>query len=360
MYGQAYDGMSEYRFLNFTIAFALTLMIGRSLAIGRNLLLPVIVAVIVVYIVSSASEALRKLPLARDLPALALNIVLLAGFGLVFLALALLVASTIDQIVSVARTYQANIMALISSVAKTAGIDQIPNWEQIRKLVFNKIDFGQVLIAILGSVTNIGTTSFLIIVYAAFLVKERIGFPDKLCAAFPEESEASAIRQTIEEINQKIGNYLAVKTAINIVLAFVSYIVLLAFGIDFAVFWALAIGLMNYIPYFGSLLGVALPVLVSMAQFATISTTALLAVVLTVAQMYVGNVLEPRLIGRQLNLSPFVVLLALSVWTTLWGVQGAILAIPLTSVLVIIARGFESTRFIAILMSNDVADKSDA
>jgi AI-2 transport protein TqsA len=57
--------MSEHRFLNFTIAFALTLMIGRSLAIGRNLLLPVIVAVIVVYIVSSASEALRKLPLAQ-------------------------------------------------------------------------------------------------------------------------------------------------------------------------------------------------------------------------------------------------------------------------------------------------------
>jgi len=62
-------------------------------------------------------------------------------------------------------------------------------------------------------------------------------------------------------------------------------------------------------------------------------------------------VLEPRWIGRQLNMSPFVVLVALSVWASLWGVPGAILAIPMTSILIIVTSNFDATRFIAVLLS---------
>jgi hypothetical protein len=101
-------------------------------------------------------------------------------------------------------------------------------------------------------------------------------------------------------------------------------------------FWAVVIGLFNYIPYVGSIIGVALPVVLSLAQFGSFGTTAVLAGLLMAAQTWVGNILEPRMIGRQLNLSPFVVLVALSVWSALWGLPGAILAIPMTSMLVII------------------------
>jgi predicted PurR-regulated permease PerM len=97
-----------------------------------------------------------------------------------------------------------------------------------------------------------------------------------------------------------------------------------------------------------------LPVILSLAQFASISTTLMLAVLLTAAQMWVGNFLEPRMIGRGLNMSPFVVITALSLWTGLWGLPGAILAIPLTSMIAIILGGFEGTRFIAVLLSERV------
>jgi AI-2 transport protein TqsA len=92
-------------------------------------------------------------------------------------------------------------------------------------------------------------------------------------------------------------------------------------------------------------------VILSLGQFASLQTTLILLAMLVAAQTWVGNVLEPRWIGRQLNMSPFVVLVALSVWGALWGIPGAILAIPMTSILIIVTSNFESTHFIAVLLS---------
>ena len=69
--------------------------------------------------------------------------------------------------------------------------------------------------------------------------------------------------------------------------------------------------------------------------------------------MFVGNVLEPKMIGKSVNLSSFVVLVALVFWTTLWGLPGAILSVPLTSVLVIILAASEGARPLAIMLSTD-------
>ncbi len=80
----------------------------------------------------------------------------------------------------------------------------------------------------------------------------------------------------------------------------------------------------------------------------------LLAFLLTAAQMIVGNVVEPQLIGRRVNLSPFVVLVSLAVWGALRGSAGALLAVPLTSILFIVFSSFEPTRPIAILMADRI------
>jgi len=159
----------------------------------------------------------------------------------------------------------------------------------------------------------------------------------------------------ISDINERIADYLAVKTLINIILACLSFVILWLFGVDYALFWALVIGILNYIPYFGSLLGVAFPVLMSIAQFGSITLTLLIAGMLTATQMWVGNFLEPRMIGRRVNLSPFVVLVALSFWYAFWGIPGAILAVPMTSMLAIIFAAFDQTRPLAVLLANDVS-----
>jgi predicted PurR-regulated permease PerM len=81
-----------------------------------------------------------------------------------------------------------------------------------------------------------------------------------------------------------------------------------------------------------------------------------LSAFLITVQFLLGNYVEPRFVGRQVNLSPLVVLVALSVWTALWGIPGAILAVPMTSVVAIVLSSFDSTRFIAVLLAERIEE----
>jgi AI-2 transport protein TqsA len=123
------------------------------------------------------------------------------------------------------------------------------------------------------------------------------------------------------------------------------------FGLQFAGFLAVLIGMLNYIPYAGSFFGVVIPVVMALAQFGEPGTALALLAGLTVAQFVIGNFLDPYLMGSSLNLSPFAILVSLAVWSQLWGVAGAFLAVPITAVMVIVFSEFAGTRPIAILLS---------
>ncbi|MHA1190534.1 MAG: AI-2E family transporter, partial [Alphaproteobacteria bacterium] len=98
-------------------------------------------------------------------------------------------------------------------------------------------------------------------------------------------------------------------------------------------------------------LGVVFPVGLALVQFGATGAAITTLVGLTIAQLIVGALIEPRLMGQTLNLSPFVILVMLTVWTGLWGVAGALLAIPITAILVIILSEFDGTRPIAVLLT---------
>lgn len=337
--------------LTLVLAIGLTLMAGWLLIIGKPILLPIVLAIIAVYVLTTAAEALGKAPLIGRLPLVARHAVVLLGFTLAIVALALVVSVTVNQLIELIPRYQENLKALAGRIADLGGMETHPTWDDLVEVTVGNINLQAIVVRFLGGLTSFSLTVFLVLVYAGFLMGERRHFPAKLAAAFPHGEQAELTARLIREINQKIGDYLAIKTLINVILGVISYAILWFMDVDFALFWAVVIGLFNYIPYVGSIVGVALPVIFSLAQFGSLPTTAALAGLLAVAQAYVGNILEPRLVGRQLNLSPFVVLLALSVWSAIWGLPGAIFAIPMTSMLVIICGAFDSTRFIAVLLS---------
>ena len=127
----------------------------------------------------------------------------------------------------------------------------------------------------------------------------------------------------------------------------------MAVGIDYAPFWALLIFMLNYIPTFGSMVGVLFPSLLALVQFDSLTNFFILVPILTAIQMLIGNVLEPKLMGNSLNLSAIVVLLSLAIWGSIWGIPGMFLSVPITVVLMIIFSNVPQTRAIAILLSSD-------
>ena len=346
--------MKQALFSNFVLAVILVICLGALLVLGRPILLPIVTAAISAYVILSATRLLRRLPVLRHFPTVVLRLGVLIAFTVAFLSVAVIIASTICQIADVAPRYQANPVDLVERLAERFDFESAAVWQALHDATIGRIDVQSLVLTLLGSFTSIGSGIFLVVLYTGFLLAERSNFDQKLTAAFPDSESAGRLRSVVADINQRISDYLAVKTLVNIILGGVSYVILLGFDVNFALFWAVAIGLMNYIPYLGSLLGVVFPVLMSLAQFGTLGATLGLGACLVAAQVLVGSVIDPRMVGRQVNLSPFVILVALSVWTAIWGIPGAILAIPLTSMLAIVLSSFDSTRFVAVLMADRV------
>lgn len=343
--------MQSNLLLNTVLSLMLAILIGWLLYIGKSVVLPIFVALISVYLMVSATDALRRIPVIGRLPLIILQIVVLAGFTAAVLGIGVVFSATIREISSVSGTYEANLDRLLEGIAARFNLTSHDLWTEIQAATIGQIDLQKLVVSVLGGFTSFGGTIFLIVVYAAFLFGEREMFVRKTTSAFAEDGQADAILSIVKRINEQVRSYITVKTLINIILGILSYSVLWLLGADFALFWAVLIGLLNYIPYIGSYIGVAFPVLFSLAQFGDLGKTAVLTAILISVQVFVGNFLEPRLIGRQLNLSPFIVLVSLSVWGALWGVQGAILAVPLTSILAIVLSEFNATRPVAIFLA---------
>jgi AI-2 transport protein TqsA len=339
---------------NFVFGTALALMIGYLLHLGRGIIIPIVASVLIVYIVLGLAKFLDRLPVVGPLIPTALRyLVSILVIGLFMSFLISLLINNLNQVIALAPQYQESLLAVIQRGAEYVGIEEEPTWETIRTEVFGQINIQNLIASTAASISSIVAVFSLVLVYAGFLLAEQGSIAEKVGRLSNDPTQVARIRDIIADINARIGTYLALKTFINIVLGFISYAIMSGLGIEFAGFWAALIALLNYIPYLGSFLGVMFPVALSLLQFGDMSTTLIVLAALTAAQVFVGNFLEPYLMGSSLNLSPFVILVSLMVWSSIWGVAGALLAVPITAILVIVFSEFEGTRPIAVLLSRD-------
>jgi predicted PurR-regulated permease PerM len=191
----------------------------------------------------------------------------------------------------------------------------------------------------------------MVLLYLLFMLLGGNSLPAKIRLAFADKDEETLV-MILSELSYKIRTYLQVKTAFNMLNGFATWIVLISFGVDFAALLGLISFALHYIPNIGSILSTILPVGLYMVQTGDGAGTLMLLVVLTVVQNVIGNLLEPKVMGVQLKLSPVVVLFSLIFWGWMWGIIGMILSIPMVAVLKVILESFPSTRPLGILMGN--------
>lgn len=221
------------------------------------------------------------------------------------------------------------------------------NWEDIISVKQITTIATQQVAGILTVVSD----GFMVLLYLLFMLLGGNSLPSKIRSAFAGKDEETLV-MILSELHTKIRKYLQVKTAFNILNGIATWIVLLAFGVDFAALLGLISFALHYIPNIGSILSTILPVLLYTVQTGEPTSVVLLLVVLTVVQNIIGNVLEPKVMGVRLKLSPVVVLFSLIFWGWMWGVVGMILSIPIAAVLKVILESFPNTRPLGILMGN--------
>jgi AI-2 transport protein TqsA len=330
----------------------LLLIFGWLLHVGKEILVPAVLGAVIVYVVVGLAHALGRLPgLGRSLPLQLRYAFSIATIAAAFAVLAYLVMANKEHALTMAPVYQESLLAAIQRVAVFFGIETEPTWATLRQELAAQVNFQRLFGSLLASLSSILVTFIVVLLYATFLLVERRGFETKVANLSDDPQRVARIRELIRVINQRIGSYLALKTVLSLFLGAVSWAVMALFGLEFALLWAVLTAFLNFVPYVGSALGVLLPALMAVVQFQDLGVIFWLLVSLTAVQFLIGNFLDPYVMGNSLNLSPFAILISLAVWSELWGIAGAFLAVPITAIMTIVFREFAGTRPIAVLLS---------
>ena len=191
----------------------------------------------------------------------------------------------------------------------------------------------------------------LVVIYMLFIFAEQAVFRRKILAiAGPREHDAA---QVLDTIGRGIQRYLGVKTLVSFVTGALAYAALVALGVPRALLFGILTFLLNYIPTFGSIIAAIFPTITALATYPDRPGVAVAVVIAYLAiNLTLGNYIEPKVLGRELNLSPLVIIISVVVWAGLWGPVGTFLAVPLTAGLQIVLASYDSTRPIAVMMSS--------
>lgn len=309
------------------------------LYIGASIIIPFVIALLLSFAIVSLSNFF----IWKWIFPVFSFILSLLSYAFIFWIITWIINANIQDIIKQAPEYQTKLINIAYRVADYFSIDELTALQEIT----SKIDIPQLISTTASWVTSIVRSMGTIIFFTIFILLEgrflwkKIGLMTKNHQIF----------HILELIRKDMKLYFVIKTITSFSTWILSYIILLWFWVDFAMFWAFIIFILNYIPTVGSIIAVFFPVSFSLVQFESLSIFIFILLALTSVQILIWNIIEPRLMGNKLNLSPLVILLSLLFWGKIWGVVGMLLCVPIMVIVNIILAHIPATRSIAILLS---------
>lgn len=326
-----------------------TVAVFYVLVVGKAILVPLAVAIMIWYVINALSRSYSKLiPWVND-PNWFTTLLSLLSIGL-FVAFAIdMVQNNISDVSAAAPEYKRNFDLLSGKIIERFNLQTLPNINQI----VGGIEIAPLITMLAGTFTNMISDIFIVLIYVLFLMLEQGTFQKKISEIFPDQNQRGSVLSILSHAQEDIQTYLWIKTVTSLITGFISYFILMAVGVDFAGFWAFTIFLLNYIPTIGSIIATLFPAILTLIQFDTFAPFLVVLLGVGSVQVAVGNFLEPRLMGTSLNVSPLVVMLSLTLWGSVWGVAGMFLSVPITVMMLIVFAHFKATRHWAILLSGN-------
>ena len=256
--------------------------------------------------------------------------------------------SSLNTIAKSHHDYDENINLIINKINFQFGID-LKEWVDSN---IKNIDFGGLIKTLLNSFTSVLGNTFMVILFVVFIFIEESNFQHKISLVSEKKSgKFSKLNSTLSKIEWSIARYLGIKTIVSLLTGFLSFIILNLVGVNYAVFWAFLIFILNFIPTIGSLVATVFPSIFCLLQFGEFSQCLTVFFIIGCIQVIIGNFLEPKWMGNSMNISPLVAIISLVIWGYIWGTIGMILSIPITVILIIVCSQFDSTKKLAMMLS---------
>jgi AI-2 transport protein TqsA len=338
--------MKENKVVVACLVIIVIFIVGVVLRLAKPVLFPFVLAIFLSFVLSPALDFMNRLKIPKSV---SLIFIIIFAFLVIYL-LGLLFYSSGKAFASELPNYNQKISSILAPIQ-----DQIqriiPEWEPVDwvgQLDVSKI--GGVFISSLGPFFAFMSNLFLVFIFLIFILAGRGNLKKKIRNCF-DDKRSLQIVDIIQNIDIQIQKYLFIKTVISFATGVFATVVLLIFGVDFAIVFGFFTFILNYIPNIGSIIATALPVAFAAFQFETLWPAFLIFLILGSIQMTLGNFVEPRVMGQGLGLSTLVVLFFLFFWGWLWGIGGMILAVPTAAIIKIVCRNIPPLNFVAELMS---------
>jgi AI-2 transport protein TqsA len=313
--------------------------VGAALYWLRGLMIPFALALFFSLILSSFVEfAMRRLKSPRS--------VALAGTAVLalvlFVLLGILISTSVAQLSANASAYQRQLAQLFER-----GIEWIPpelrrylpetEFANLSQLAVRSV--GRMLMGTTNAILGLLSQSVLVLVFVVFLMIGGEGAPKRASGIWGEAES-------------RVRRYVTTKAVISAATGFLVGLTLSLLGVDLALVFGLFAFLLNFIPSIGSIIATLLPLPVVLVSPEISTTVAVLAIAIPGAiQVVIGNFIDPKIMGESLDLHPVTILLALIFWGMLWGVVGALMAVPITAVAKILIERSPGSRMIAEVMA---------
>jgi len=340
--------MSENKVATACLVIIVIFLFGFLLKVAKPVLFPFFLAVLFSFVLSPVLDFLTGIKIPK---AASIMFILLVTFLLIYLLGTVFYASGKD-FASELPKYGQRLESLFQSFQEGLKIVRF-DWETfdwVKQLNLGKV--GGFLLSSLGPFFSFMANLFLIFIFLVFIMAGRGQIRPKIQSSF-NGTRSGRILGVIENIDAQVQRYLAIKTVVSLFTGIFAAVVLLLWGLDFAIVFGFITFILNYIPNIGSFIATVFPVAIALFQFETLWPAIWICLILILIQQIMGNFVEPRLMGHGLGLSPLLVLFSLFFWGWLWGIPGMVLAVPITAVIKIVCSNIPELGFIAALMSKN-------
>ncbi|MCL2768169.1 MAG: AI-2E family transporter [Synergistaceae bacterium] len=323
------------------VAVLCALSIGLVLNLVSGVFIPLVIAWFMLQIFRPVIDLGRKIKLPQSVN---LILVFTVFFGLCYLGI-VFCTTQIVEFNRILQQYSPKLNEMTVDIMKALQIplESLPriNWMDI---------LGRNLRSITENIFSISSQFILTLIFFMFMLLEAPFLNKKIDRAF-SDSTAIRIKNIMSSVNNDISHYLGTLTLMSLMTAFLCWVVLKIMGVELATGWSILIFLLNFIPAVGSIIATVLPFTMAVLQFSPeyIQPIMVLLLVGTI-QFTIGNILTPKLLGDKLGLSPVVIMLSLLLWGMIWGITGAILSVPIASIIKIVCENFEALSPIAVMM----------
>ncbi len=330
------------------LTFLVLCLVVYILNLARAMMIPFVVAVFVWYLINALARYFAKAKVfGKHMPKYFCFFIAIMSLFLGLFFVFELISHNITKVMQAAPVYQANFEKLIPKIVDMFHLDYAPT---IRDL-FNYVDLGELITILAKMFTGFAGKTLWVMLYVGFLLYEQRFFRRKIKGMILDKVKEERVHLILRNIDVKVQRYIGVKSLVSAIDSVLTFTILSYFHVDFAGFWGLLAFFLHFIPYAGSFVAITLPSVIALIQHGEMMDSFAVLASLCVSHAFIGHMLDPYLMGKNLNLSPIFIISSLAMWGMIWGIPGMFLAVPILAMLVITLSQFQRTRPLAILLS---------